>query len=194
MHDNAGWSERVPPGHSARAIKHFVHSLAIDRGHPFPRENAMLVARLYLSDDRRAADRVAVGAETTMRVDGTPLSAEVEDISETGCLIRLTAGVALSVGDKVRIGLPGTGAFDAEIVRVAGNATGCRFVRPLSADQLAAAFASDVVVAGEWSPEQTPADRPDPDKLSVRTRLAIIVGLSVGLWVAIGTVVYALLR
>ncbi|WP_448501702.1 PilZ domain-containing protein [Sphingomonas sp.] len=154
----------------------------------------MLVARLYLSDDRRAADRVSVGAETTMRVDGTPLSAEVEDISETGCLIRPAAVVSLSVGDRVRIGLPGTGAFDAEVVRVVGNATGCRFVHPLTRDQLAAAFASNVVVAGEWSPEQTPAHLPDSDKLSVRTRLATIVGLSVGLWVAIGAIVYALLR
>jgi hypothetical protein len=167
--------------------------LAINHDRPLSRENVMLVARLYLSDDRRAAERVAVGAETTMRVDGTPLNAEVEDLSETGCLIRPTAGVALSVGDKVRIGLPGTGAFDAEVVRAVGNAVGCRFARPLTGEQLAAAFASDVVVAGEWSPEETPAGDANRDKLPVRTRLAIIVGLSVGLWVAIGAIVYALI-
>lgn len=153
----------------------------------------MLHARMSVVDEVRSAERRDLEAETTIRLDDKPLHVGVFNLSTTGCLIRSQR--ELPLGTEVRIGLPGVGAFQAEVVRTDGAEAGCRFDRPLTRHELETAFRSDVVIGGNWNPEppaQALAVELD-DELSPRAKLAFIVGISGMLWAMIGGVLHFVL-
>lgn len=100
-------------------------------------------------DDRRHDERAAVRQSSTVRViGGTPVEVVVEDLSQTGLLYR--AAESLAIGTAVQIGLAGSGAARATVVRRDGDLHGCLFERPLPLDQLAAAFSNGTVVLGSF--------------------------------------------
>lgn len=150
----------------------------------------MLFAKMSVVDDVRSSERRTLSEETTIRLDNMPRNVGVFNLSATGCLIR--ADVTLEPGLDIRIGLPGVGAFDAEIVRSEGLEAGCKFTQSLTPQQLATAFQNDVVVDGNWMPEPTPAEWHSGDNdISPRAKLAYIAGLSGALWgfIALGLVI-----
>lgn len=141
----------------------------------------MLLAKMSVLDEVRSAERRALAEETTIRLGNEPCNVGVFNLSATGCLIR--SETPLRIGAELRIGLPGVGAFGAEVVRSDGLDAGCRFHEPLSRAQLEAAFQRDVVVDGLWTPEPTPATiQQAAGELSPRAKLAYIMGISVALW------------
>ena len=143
----------------------------------------MLLAKIDIVDDVRSAERRDIAEETTLRLDEQPCNVGVFNLSATGCLVR--AEVPLSPGTQVRIGLPGVGAFAAEVVRTDGPRAGCRFHEPLSQSQLAKAFQSEVVIDGAWNPEPNPGLEHTAGELSARSKLFVIVALSCSLWAVI---------
>lgn len=146
----------------------------------------MLFAKMSVVEDVRTAERRDLAESTTIRLGAVPRPVGVFNLSATGCLIR--SSEPLSTGLEIRIGLPGVGAFTAEVVRSDGLDAGCRFSEPLTAQQLAAAFQNDVVVDGNWVPEPAGAwAEPAVDQLSGRAKLACILCLSGALWGLIAT-------
>lgn len=143
----------------------------------------MLLAKISIVHDVRSAERRELAEETTLRLDEQPSGAAVSNLSATGCLIETE--VRLSPGAHVRIGLPGVGAFSAEVVRTDGQRAGCRFHRPLTPAQLETAFQSEVVIDGNWQAEPHPAAASVSDELSARSKLATVLALSGGLWAII---------
>ena len=140
----------------------------------------MLLAEIAIVDDVRSAERRELAEQTTLRLDERPCSVGVFNLSATGCLVR--AEFPLAQGTEVRIGLPGVGAFAAEVVRTDGLRAGCRFQQPLTSVQLADAFRHEVVVEGQWELEPQALELGQGAELSPRIRLAIIVGITCGLW------------
>ena len=150
----------------------------------------MLLAKMSVVEDARSSERREIAGETTLRLDEKPCPVAVFNLSTTGCLVR--AELDLSPGTIVRIGLPGAGAFPATVVRWDGMRAGCQFHEPLSPKDLEAAFQSEVVIDGAWTPEPHPDQATGADPLSARRRLAVVVGLSGMLWglIALGAMLF----
>jgi hypothetical protein len=70
----------------------------------------------------------------------------IEDLSETGCLFR--SNVPLPVGSLISVGIPGIAMHAARISRVDGEAHGCSFLIPITADDIAAAQVIETVAEG----------------------------------------------
>lgn len=141
---------------------------------------SMLLAKIAIVEDVRSAERRDIAEESTLRLEDRPCNVAVFNLSATGCLVR--ADVPLSPGLQVRIGLPGVGAFGADVVRIDGARAGCRFHHPLSPAQLERAFKSEVVIDGAWKPEPGGSPFDANGELSARAKMAVVVGLSCGLW------------
>ncbi|WP_425228643.1 PilZ domain-containing protein [Sphingomonas sp.] len=102
---------------------------------------------VFESDDRRWEPRETIGCPSTVRADGmTPIEVVVQDLSAGGFSFR--SADRLPVGAAVQVGLAGSGAAPATVVRVEGVEHGCAFVQPLSPSRLAAAFQNETVVYG----------------------------------------------
>lgn len=142
-----------------------------------------------LHDHRRAAERQALEAGATLRVDGNPHDALIANISASGCLF--VCERKLEVGDTVSVGIAGLGRRDARIVRTLDSRYGVEFVTPLLPSEIetAAAIPDETVIPlFPWpvidrsfnvaetiaSPLATP-----------QTRLMIVVALVVSTWACI---------
>lgn len=92
-----------------------------------PRSPARIASRLRLSLDSSGARDDAISDVTVM------------DISQRGMLA--SADHNLAVGNLVTLEVPLVGWRDAEIMWIDGPRAGCRFVTPLTHDELRAAIA-----------------------------------------------------
>jgi hypothetical protein len=130
--------------------------------------------------------RLAIGHAATLRyASQAPIDVVVEDISESGCLFRTTK--VLEAGETVSIGIPGLGLCHGRISRSDHPHYGCAFLKLIRTDDLAVPDAN--VIVAEFTPlaDTTATSTSSPDtavkKLPLRTRVAIIVGTSLFLWV-----------
>lgn len=103
------------------------------------------------------ADRVALGRPATMR-DPTraPIDVLVENLSETGALLRTEA--ALPVGTLVSLGIAGLGMQLARVVRAEPRAAAIAFMVPLEPQAVARAAATPLLTA--TAIPQLPVERP----------------------------------
>lgn len=161
-----------------------------------------LVAHL----DVGRSDRVAVDRVGTLRdTERTPVDIMVDNLSTTGCMFLLDR--ELPLGALVSIGIPGVGVRYARISRVEHPQYGCAFLSPVSDADIAAALSVDTVIAGAFpqmpvpampmaaSPLRRIAEEPSFEpKLPLRTRVAMMVGISAVLWTAIVVGVLAIVR
>ena len=132
--------------------------------------------------------RFAIGRAATLRdASQTPIDVVVEDLSHSGCLF--DADMDLPFGSTISIGIPGIGTRLAIISRIDRPHYGCAFQIPLSTHDIATANVADTLVHASFvsTPASVAAIPPLPQqkKYSVRTRVAIILGSSVTLWLSI---------
>lgn len=118
-------------------------------------------------DDRRGASRRPLGAPATLRDTArTPLDAQLVDMSETGCLIRMDGNLAIGTG--ISVGVVGLPVTEATIVRRSGQVYGCAFVRPLPIGSVSGAGLGSNVVSGAFPAPLTMADMDQPTPSAVR--------------------------
>lgn len=86
--------------------------------------------------DRRDGSRYEVYVSVeVLTADGVPLSAEMTNISGSG--FRARSAMALAKGTKLVVRFNGRLPRKAQVAWQKGEEIGCRFVRPLSQQQLA---------------------------------------------------------
>jgi hypothetical protein len=146
--------------------------------------------------ERRRSDRRVL----KLRVPGARSSQVgavvlIHDLSHSGLLIETSADVA--IGENLEIELPEAGLCSAKVVWNSGRYFGCEFKSPISRGALSAALLKNPI-----DPE--PGDPPDfsgyqgsddvyVDKLPLRARFLIIVGLAIASW-AVSFVIFGLVK
>lgn len=147
------------------------------------------------SDDRRlGTDRVAIGLPSTVRAgDLNPRDVVVEDLSSSG--FRFRSDQPLAIGAMLHVGLVGGGMAQARVVRTDDDQHGCKFVRPLSDEQLREAFSPATVLTGVF-PERyaTPVIAYEEEKWPGAVRLSVMLGGSALCWAALYQIGTALFR
>jgi hypothetical protein len=140
-----------------------------------------------LHDHRRAAERQALDADATLRVDGRPLDALIANISASGCLF--VCSTPLEIGDTMTIGIAGVGRRLARVVRAEGQRFGAAFDPPLLPAEIEAAVAvpGDTVVSfplpiAAFADDEAP---PAVATVSPVMRLIVLAGLSAATWSAV---------
>lgn len=142
----------------------------------------------FPSDDRRWDVRETIGLPSTLRGAGhAPADIIVEDLSPSGFLFRSADRFAIDA--RVQVGLAGSGAADATVVRRDGDLHGCVFARPLSLAQLQAAFSDDVVVQGTFGGQVMPTPQPVVERWPRPVRAAIWLVGGAAPWL-LGAVAY----
>ncbi|MEN7537105.1 PilZ domain-containing protein [Aurantiacibacter flavus] len=145
--------------------------------------------------DRRSASRrtFTLSFDASDGPGTTPVV--ILDLSQTGLRIRSSAKLAM--GETFEVALPEAGTVSATIVRSARvdheTEYGAEFHVPItqaavSAALLAAPALANPVLQDEAIPE------PDVGKLSRRTRVVILGGLTVTTWLLVGAVGYFIAR
>lgn len=141
-------------------------------------------AQIYSSDDRRNEARVAVERTGTLGTGiGTPEFITVADLTRDGC--RIDSPTELETGSTIRLGIAGVGLIEAEVRWRNGATHGCAFVQPLPSGAVTAAIMSNVYPFPLGSePVAIPA------KVSGRASGALLLGITVSGWAAVGVVLY----
>lgn len=121
-------------------------------------------------------------------------SAVIHNISATGLLIETAATMA--IGDTFEVSLPQRGATSVRVVWASGGFYGCEFGDRISEGTISAARlkAPGVQHQPVGTADAGIAEAPEAERegLSLRSRLAIIVGVSAVLWATIIGAVMAL--
>lgn len=150
------------------------------------------VAKLY--EDDRSAERFPVLLDGTLRnPQAEPQDVVIDDLSATG--FRTATARGLVVGDIITLGIFGVGLRTARVQRADDGHYGCRFVAPLTAEELASALAGLVPP----DPIQFPApelvaaakvDQPAVREwsLSPRMRVLCVTAAGVAPWLLLGLV------
>jgi len=153
------------------------------------------------------ADRVGLERVSTLRdVSDVPTDVVIKNLSRSGCLFQYDG--VLPPGCRISLGIAGIGIREARIIRVVGTEHGCEFFAPLNETDVSTALAGSSVVQGffEWNaplegepqmPDFAPLGFSQPEarreiRLSLRLKVAIIVGATILLWGVIGGIVAAL--
>ncbi len=143
-----------------------------------------VTAQIVDTGSAQRAERKLVDRASTLRVlESRPYDAHVENLSATGCL--LSSSVALSPGTRIRLGLSGGGVVEGTIIRQLGNLFGCEFVRPLTREQMQAAFGTDALVQGRFAPALEATAVIDAARWPRPLRATIMIGLAVLSWLTI---------
>jgi hypothetical protein len=143
------------------------------------------------------SDRVTVDRAGTLRdVAKNPIDVVVDNLSTTGCLLKLDQ--PLPLGALVSVGIPGIGIRYARIGRIDHPHYACAFLAPVSAAEIAVALSAETIVEGAFPvmPAQaavislgtavTNADEHyDERRFPAASRVALIGGTSILLWVVI---------
>jgi hypothetical protein len=135
------------------------------------------------ADNRRIAERRSVNSVFAAWAGrGGQFTVIVHNISETG--FRAEFSSELQVGDEVRLQLgKGAGYVSAEVVWRDGWDHGCRFLTPISSDEVRAAVETLTQVVGTDSDESaaTPLDgllsKPKPKSSKLRWMLVIVAAV-----------------
>ncbi len=143
------------------------------------------------------SDRVAVDRTGTLRDQAqAPVDVVVENLSTTGCLFVIDR--KLPLGALISLGIPGVGVRHARIARASHPHYACAFLSPISDSAVAAALSAETLVEGSFPLMPTAAVTtyadPSHEKFRLRTRLALLVGISAVLWAAIIAGVIAIAR
>ena len=149
----------------------------------------MLLARITRLDvgDRRTDARLGLDSPSTARgADNAAVDVTVIDLSASG--LAFTSDEVLDVESRISIGLAGAGRVSATVVRREGLVHGCEFDRSLTTEQLAHAFSA----SGTPDGQQIFLHRHEPvdDKWSLRTRVAVAIGLGGLVWAVILAIVF----
>jgi hypothetical protein len=168
----------------------------------------MLVARVRTDTqpEARSASRRIVRLEVGLKEIDSGSPALIENLSEDGLLLRTTA--PLKVNDRLEVHIPPGSTALADVVRIDGDAYGCRFVDPIarsavSAAQLFAPFnQSDADLYGrerqlraragaaQSSDRVAPASNSLPD-WQANLALALLLIAVVGLVIVLATAIVA---
>jgi hypothetical protein len=145
--------------------------------------------------DRRSSNRRILRLHATGRAgsdDGVVV--HIHDLSLTGLLIETAAD--MSVGDRLEVELPEGGSSLARVVWNSGQHFGCEFISPISRATISAALLKnpvgvDVLEPFEIRSEEYPEELLEgpTDKLPLRTRFWIIVGLALASWAILLSIV-----
>jgi hypothetical protein len=116
------------------------------------------------SQDTRRAERRQADQPSTLRGTGStePQDSWVHDVSSTG--MRIECRAELSIGDEITVGLAGAGATRAHVVWKNANEYGCKFEKPLSAEDATQAFQGSPVVRLHQFGQPRPAAAPSVDE------------------------------
>lgn len=127
----------------------------------------------------------------------------VHNLSETGVLVEANGGMA--IGEWIQVELPHAGLKSAQVVWTSEQLFGCKFAEEVPPAAVSAALLRapfDVAALPSFTGSSThPESRsqttegdaaPDSDKLPIRTRALIILGLALACWAAVGAVFAAL--
>jgi hypothetical protein len=112
-------------------------------------------------------------------------SVVIHNISATGLLIETSA--AMAIGDTFEVSLPERGATSVRVVWASGGFYGCEFGDRISEGTISAARLKAPGAARQEEASVVVAEAPEieAEGLSLRSRLAIIVGVSAALWAMI---------
>jgi hypothetical protein len=112
-------------------------------------------------------------------------SVVIHNISATGLLIETSA--AMAIGDAFEVSLPQRGATSVRVVWASGGFYGCEFGDRISEGTISAARLKAPGVAAREDIGAAVAEAPalETEGLSLRSRLAIIIGVSAVLWAMI---------
>lgn len=148
-----------------------------------------LMAKLYR--DERLAQRYPVRLDGTLRDTSTlPQDVVIDDLSATGFL---TSAIGLSVNDVITLGIFGIGLRSAHVSRKSVESYGCRFLEPLTPQELSLALRGLAPPAPLTMPVQLPAGASmdasvlldDDGDLSPRLRLLSIAAVAIIPWIVI---------
>jgi hypothetical protein len=158
--------------------------------------------------DRRSVPRseLALGITLHRRGEEEIVPAAIANLSVTGFLAEMPRGTRLP--EYVEVDLPNAGRRTAQVVWQGGTTAGCNFTVPLSRADLSAARLKSAVVDQEAHAAPAASSPPimfqlgpsDPiwdmlneaaahEKLSGRTRLAVIAAAAFGSWVPVAGLV-----
>ena len=143
-----------------------------------------LSARPLSRFDRRAGDRRSVAGKSTLRGPGNePIDVTVGDLSVSG--FNIESVIPLPIGATVQLGLPGSGRFEARVVRREGDRYGCEFVDYLSDADVDAAFSSGNVAQLFVPSPDWQGTEPEVEKWPRAVRASVAVGGALAIWGAI---------
>jgi hypothetical protein len=151
-------------------------------------------AQIYAFDTAGRAYRRPVNANATIRDSRrAPNDAFVHNLSTTGCLIATDTRLALDA--SLSVGIPGIGVLPAQVTRIDGRLYGCAFNTPISQVMVDAALSAGVVLQLTQFEEDVQQTNADPtsmvsyDRWPRRTRVALIFGTSVALWMGLAMLI-----
>ena len=162
-----------------------------------------MLARFELpadKSDRRSSNRRILRLHASGRAgsdDG--MVVRIHDLSLTGLLIETAADV--SVGDQLEVELPEGGSSLARVVWNSGHHFGCEFVSPISKATISAALLKNPVGVDALEPFKIRKEERleellegQTDKLPLRSRLWIILGLALASWAVLLSIVALIFR
>lgn len=134
-----------------------------------------LIARLHLDEnDRRTAERYALGAKGRLDAAGAPMDVLIDNVSRSGCLI--VSDLVLPRDTLAELTLPGLEPRIARLVRQDANRLGWAFLRPLTS--------TEVEIAKAASPLPQPAREDCPasvEKIPSRVPLRLRAYISLAM-------------
>jgi hypothetical protein len=149
----------------------------------------------------RDAARQPVELRGTLRDPGElPRDVVILDVSASGFRAELPDDATIQPGTRVRIAASAFGVHDAIAIRSDdGGAYGFAFTRPLpsaalqglSQEQLSSVTPFPIVARPSPVAAMPAVQADAPPRISARASLAIMIGISCGLWIALATVVAA---
>lgn len=141
----------------------------------------------------READRQPVALRGTLRgYDAAPRDVVILDISTSGFLAELPIGTALADGTRVRVAAAPFGAQEAVVVRQDERCHGFVFARPLDPATLDGVDGEQPSSIALFPGAPLPVPIVPDKAISARASLALMVAISLGLWLALAGVVAAL--
>ena len=134
---------------------------------------------------KRTSERLAISRASTLRArDGQPIDVVIEDISATGCRIRIP--LPLAVEDRLMIGLAGVGARSCRVVWAKDAEVGCEFDTPLTFAEIEETRFARTLRQGRFPTIAVPVERPaapiDEKRLGARHSLLIMFGAGAAAW------------
>lgn len=145
-----------------------------------------MFAAVPVSDDRRSSDRLPVGRAAVLRVGEFAEEIELLDLTGGGCRFRCKAKLPLLA--RVSIGIAGVGHNLATIAWADETSYGCAFDRPIP-NQAVTADAPDnvakILTRTRALQSEFEGDLSDDEPLPIQLRVAVISGLTGGLWALI---------
>ena len=143
--------------------------------------------------DRRGADRRGFTLSFDASEGPGTTAVVLLDLSRTG--MRLRSSARLEIGEELDVVIPEAGKITARIVRKLTEGFeheyGAEFHEPITEGAISAALLASPPLPRQASEGDIESHE---GKFSRRTRLAILVGLTVGSWLVMGALGYAIAR